>query len=177
MTAKHDSVTLYEGRHLSLLLRDRWEFASRKTNRPAVAIVAITDAGNVVLVEQFRVPVGRAVVELPAGLTGDLAGSESESLLDGAKRELLEETGYAANEWIELGRAFSSPGMTDEELVFFLARSLEIQTAGGGDGSESIRIHEVPVGDVVAWLRKNELSYDLKLFTGLYAAQPYLLAR
>lgn len=61
--------TLYQGRHLSLVARGHWEFATRAVRRPAVGIVAITDEGRVVLVEQLRPPVGERVIELPAGST------------------------------------------------------------------------------------------------------------
>jgi 8-oxo-dGTP pyrophosphatase MutT (NUDIX family) len=88
------ATSVYEGRHLSMFNRGGWEYAKRNTARPAVGIVAVTDDGKVVLVEQHRPPVGRNVIELPAGLSGDIAGSEEETLLEAAQRELLEETGY-----------------------------------------------------------------------------------
>jgi len=88
MADTNEMKVLYAGRHLTLISRGRWEFATRPVRRPAVGIVAITDDDLVVLVEQFRVPVDETVIELPAGLTGDVAGSEHESLLQSAKREL-----------------------------------------------------------------------------------------
>ncbi|MEQ9380064.1 MAG: NUDIX hydrolase, partial [Pirellulales bacterium] len=94
--------TVYKGSHLSMHKRGGWEYASRNTLKPAVGIVAVTDTGRVILVEQHRPPVGRSVIELPAGLSGDIAGSENEALLEAAKRELLEETGYVASRWSEL---------------------------------------------------------------------------
>jgi len=171
MAAENDSTTVYMGRHLSMLRRGKWEFATRNTKRPAVGIVAITDAGNVVLVEQYRPPVDQRVVELPAGLSGDIAGAEDEVLLEAAKRELLEETGYAAEEWTELGSGYSSPGLTDEEITLFLAKGLQKQATGGGVDSEDITIHEVPLQNVLEWLQKHNLQFDLKLLAGLYAAQ------
>jgi len=164
-------TTVYAGCHLSMVARGRWEFATRNTKQPAVGIVAITDAGNVVLVEQYRPPVGRRVVELPAGLAGDVAGTESESLVEAAKRELLEETGYAATRWTELGHGYSSPGLTDESIVLFLAEGLEKQGAGGGDEHENITIHEIALTGVRSWLQDSELHADLKLLAGLYLAQ------
>ena len=163
--------TLHAGRHLTLYARGGWEFVSRNTHRPAVGIVAITDDERIILVEQYRPPVGRRVVELPAGLAGDVVGQEGESLLIAAQRELLEETGYAASRWTELGTGYSSPGLTDESIVLFLAQGLQRREAGGGDGTESIRIHEVPLSEVTEWLAAHGAAVDLKLWAGLFAAQ------
>ncbi|HJS09165.1 MAG TPA: NUDIX hydrolase [Pirellulales bacterium] len=167
-------ATVYAGRHLSMVVRGDWEFATRNTKRPSVGIVAITNAGKIVLVEQYRPPVSRPVVELPAGLAGDVSGAENEALVEAAKRELLEETGYVAARWTELGSGYTSPGLTDESIVLFLAQGLTKQSAGGGDGSEQITIHEIPLEAVAGWLHANEHSLDLKLLAGLYAAQAYL---
>jgi ADP-ribose pyrophosphatase len=174
MTDQHELTVVHAGRHLSMVKRGDWEFVTRNTKKPAVGIVAITDDGKVVLVEQHRPPVGRRVVELPAGLSGDIAGAEDEALLEAAKRELLEETGYAAAQWVELGSGYTSPGLTDESVVLFLAQRLTKQSAGGGDGSEQITIHEIALDNVIGWLQANGLSLDLKLLAGLYAAQAYI---
>lgn len=162
---------LHAGRHVTLYARNAWEFVSRNTRRPAVGIVAITNDERIVLVEQYRPPVGRRVVELPAGLAGDIAGQEGESLLLAAQRELLEETGYAASRWTELGVGYSSPGLTDESIVLFLAEGLQRIEAGGGDGTESITIHEPPLANVGQWLATHGAAVDLKLWAGLFAAQ------
>jgi ADP-ribose pyrophosphatase len=174
MSDVNELTTVYAGRHLSMVVCGDWEFATRNTKRPSVGIVAITDAGRIVLVEQFRPPVGRTVVELPAGLAGDIADAKDEALVEAAKRELLEETGYVAAEWKALGGGFTSPGLTDESIVLFLARGLTKRGAGGGDGSEQITIHEIALDEVVGWLHQNELSLDLKLLAGLYATQAFL---
>lgn len=172
-----ESKTLYAGRHIWLLGRGRWEYVTRNTRRPAVGIVAITNDGNVVLVEQYRVPVGRKVFELPAGLAGDVAGAESETLVAAAQRELLEETGYMAKHWTELGSGYSSPGLTDESIVLFLAEGLEKQGPGGGDASEQISLHEVALHGVLPWLAERQAAADLKLLAALYAAQSHLRGR
>src|SRR6476469_4623571 len=135
MADTNEMKVLYAGRHLTLISRGRWEFATRPVRRPAVGIVAITDDDLVILVEQFRVPVEETVIELPAGLTGDVAGSEHESLLESAKRELCEETGYEAKHWTELSRGYSSPGLTDEMIVLCFAEGISKLGSGGGDGS------------------------------------------
>jgi ADP-ribose pyrophosphatase len=164
---------LHAGRHVSLVDRDGWEFVTRKTGRPAVGIVAVTDDDRVVLVEQFRPPVGANVIELPAGLAGDIAGAEQEPLVVAAQRELLEETGYAADRWTELGNGYSSPGLTDESIAFFLAEGLRRTGPGGGDGSESIELHEVPLSHLVAWLAERDAKIDIKLFAGVFAGQEH----
>lgn len=171
MTENSETKSIYEGTHLSMIRSGRWEFVTRKTARLAVAIVAITDSREIILVEQHRPPVGRAVVELPAGLVGDIAGLEDESLLDAARRELEEETGYTARCWKQLGRGYSSPGLTDETIVLFLASELEKSGPGGGDESESIVIHNVRIDEVTGWLAENNHAADLKLLTGLYLLQ------
>src|SRR3954465_6398844 len=123
--AREKLETLYAGKHLTLVATGNWEFVTRMTKNPAVAIVAITNDDQIVLVDQFRIPAGRRVIEIPAGLSGDTPGTEGEPLLESAKRELLEETGYKADRWTELGRGYSSPGLTDELIVIFLAEELE----------------------------------------------------
>lgn len=165
---------LYQGRHLSMFNRGGWEYATRNTARPAVGIVAVTDAGKVLLVEQYRPPIARKVIELPAGLSGDIVGAEDEALLDAAKRELLEETGYAAARWTELLNGYSSPGLTDESITLFLAEGLRREGPGGGDASEQITVHEVPLDEVLNWLRDRGAAADLKLLAGMLAAQAVL---
>ena len=166
--------TLYEGRHLSMLNQDGWEYASRSTSRPAVGVVAFTGAGEIVLVEQHRPPVGQTVTELPAGLSGDIAGSEDEPLLEAAKRELFEETGYVASSWSELVSCFTSPGLTDESITIFFAQGLDKEGPGGGDQSEKITVHEIPFDEVLPWLRTRGATADLKLLAGLFAASEHL---
>jgi len=87
----------------------------------AVAVVALDDAGHVLLIRQYRHPVGRQLWEIPAGLR-DVVG---EPLLATAQRELLEEAGYLAARWWVLADFFTSPGISTERLRIFLARGLE----------------------------------------------------
>ena len=169
-----EAKTMHEGRHLSMRSRGGWEYATRNIARSAVGIVAFTEAGNVVLVEQHRPPVVQNVIELPAGLSGDVVGKEDEALLEAAKRELLEETGYVAERWTELLTGYSSPGLTDESITLFLAEGLKKAGPGGGDKSEGISVHEVPQDDVLAWLKSKTAVADLKLLAGLFAASEHL---
>ena len=177
MAKNLQSEIVWKGRHLSMASRGSWEFATRNTAKPVVGIVALTNDQRVVLVEQYRPPIDGRIIELPAGLAGDIAGAEDESLIEAAKRELLEETGYSAQAWSELGTGYSSPGLTDESMVLYLAERLEKTGPGGGDASESIVIHEVPLGHIYDWLREKDLAVDLKLLAGVYAAQMHLEKR
>jgi ADP-ribose pyrophosphatase len=174
-TKSRDSspATIYAGRHLALRSRSGWEYVSRTTDRPAVGIVALTDDERVLLVEQFRPPAGQSVIELPAGLAGDLPGGKDEPLQVAAERELLEETGYRASRWTQLAAGYSSPGLADEQIVLFLAEGLSRVGPGGGDASEAIALHLVPLASVFDWLREQACPIDLKLLSGLYAAQQH----
>ncbi len=177
MHEQTDVAIVWKGRHLSIANRGGWEFAKRNIDKPAVGIVAITDDRKVVLVEQFRPPLNGNVIELPAGLSGDVQGAEQESLLSAAQRELLEETGYTAARWTELLHGYSSPGLTDESIVLFLAESLTKVSAGGGDGSERITLHEIPLESVFDWLLQTGCNSDLKLLAGLYAVEMHVRLR
>ena len=74
MSKELDVSTVYRGRHLSMARRGHWEFATRNTNKPAVGIVAVTDAGKVVLVEQYRPPVGQPGYRNPRRVGGRRGG-------------------------------------------------------------------------------------------------------
>lgn len=162
--------TLYAGRYLGLYDVNGWEYVSRQ-NAPAVAIlIAVNDAGQLLLVEQFRPPLQAATIELPAGLVGDL-DDPHEDLLKAAQRELLEETGYHSEELELLFTCPSSAGMSDEMISFVMAKKLQRMGPGGGDASENITVHEIPLADVARWLqdRINEgTPIDPKIYAALY---------
>lgn len=169
--------TLKEGRYLRLVVEDGWEWAERVNATGIVVIVAVAPsgdgAGNLLLVEQHRRPVGAQVIELPAGLAGD-HGDESEAMATAASRELEEETGYRAQTMEPLFEGPVSAGMTTEYLHWFLARGLERIGPGGGDASEDIVVHEVPLEEVESFLEARQATgtlVDPKVFAGLYAAR------
>lgn len=166
----NDIVRHYHGRYLGLVERDGWEYASR-TNAHAVAvIIPMTDAGELVLVEQYRIPVQGRTVELPAGLVGDGADPD-EPLEPAARRELLEETGYSAGTVRRVLECPSSAGLTDESITFFLATDLVRETDGGGDDSEDITVHHVPLDRIDDWLAarlRSGILLDPKVYTALY---------
>jgi len=175
-----DPLLLHEGRHLKLLARGHWEYAVRTVASGAVAIVAVTPDRRVVLVEQFRIPAERSVIEIPAGLVGDTSDTAGEPLLIAAQRELLEETGYESDAWSVLAEGYSSPGLTDESVTLYLAEEAYRTADGGGDHTEEIVVHEVPLDDADAWVAEQQAQgrgADLKLLAGLYLAERRLARR
>lgn len=167
----NDLVTLHTGRFLKLVKRGHWEYAERNNVTGVVGIVAVTTDQKLLLVEQMRIPVGCPVIELPAGLAGDIPGEEHEALATAAQRELEEETGYQAESFEYLTCGPSSAGLTSETLNLFLARGVKRVGAGGGDASENIVIHEIPLADVPAWLAQQAKAgklVDTKVYAGLY---------
>jgi len=168
------STLLCEGRHLRLLRRGHWEYAERAKASGAAVIVAVTDEGKLLLTEQFRPPVDRRVIELPAGLAGDLAGQEKERFTQAARRELLEETGYEAEHFVHLLTGPSSAGLTSELVSIFQATGLRRVSSGGGVEGENIIVHEVPLENLKSWLEKrinDGLLVDPKVFAGLWLAR------
>jgi len=128
----------------------------------AVVVAALNEAGEVIMVRQFRHPVGRVLLELPAGKLD--AGEEP---LACAKRELLEETGYEAEEWVPLYRFFSTPGFSTEEMHLFLATNLrkeEQQT----DDDEFIEVVTVPLKQTLEMIERGDVC-DAKSIVGLLA--------
>ena len=171
---KPQPETMCEGKYVRLVRQGKWEYAKRKGVSGIVGIVAVTNDRKLVLVEQERAPVGKRVIELPAGLAGDSAGHEREDLADAARRELLEETGYEAAELKRVAEGAASAGMTDEVITLFLARGLRKTGEGKGDGSEDLTLHEVPLDNAAAWLderAKQGKLIDLKVYGGLYFAR------
>jgi len=165
----------YHGRFLGMSERDHWEYAYRTNASGVVVIVPVTEAGELVLVEQYRVPVESRVMELPAGLVGDDA-DPGESLQQGAQRELIEETGFRAASFQELLTCPSTPGMSDEMVTIYFASGLQRVGSGGGDGSEDIIVHIVPLSEVEEWLEARlaeGILLDPKIYAGLFWANKY----
>ena len=163
-------ITHYQGRYLNLLERDGWEFASRSNSSGVVVLVAVTQDREIVLVEQFRTPIGKFVIELPAGLVGDL-DDNGETALVAAARELEEETGFQAATMEILLESPSSAGMSDEVVTFVMARGLHRTGPGGGDASESIQVHTIALDRVDGWLQEQTAAdkpLDPKIFAALY---------
>lgn len=162
--------TLGEGKFLRLVARGRWEFIERTRGPHAAVIVAATDEGELLLVEQWREAIGANVLELPAGLVGDLDDTD-EAAEVAAARELEEETGYRPAKLELLTSGPPSPGMASEIVTFFLASQLTHVGPGGGTPHEQITVHRVPLNMADRWLSAaatNGKIVDPKIFIGLY---------
>lgn len=162
---------LCEGRFVRLVRQGHWEHAERTRATGAVIVLAVTDAGALLLTEQLRIPLGVAAIELPAGLVGDEAGRAEESTAEAAHRELLEETGYAAERIEPLTAGPTSGGLSDEIVQLVRAHGLRRVHAGGGDNSERIVVHEVPLAECHDWLERQRAAgkaVDPKVYAALY---------
>ncbi len=133
----------------------------------AAIILPLFDDGAVLIERQFRYPVGQHFYELPAGKL-----EPDEAPIETAKRELLEETGYLAGEWRELGRLHPCIGYSDERIDFFLARKLEFKGAQPEEG-EFLETLRVPLAEAVEWIRRGRIT-DTKTILGLFWAEKLL---
>lgn len=154
---------VWQGRFITAKTRGKWEYVSRARGIKAAVILAVDD-GHVLLVEQYRVPLGAACLELPAGLIGD--ETEGESVECAAARELEEETGYRAARIETIGEFYSSPGMVSESFTLVRARGLEKVSEGGGTDGEDIIVHRVALTEVdsfIATKRAEGCGIDVKM--------------
>jgi ADP-ribose pyrophosphatase len=140
---------LWEGRYIAAKRRGKWEYVSRTKGVSAAVILAV-DEGHVLLVEQYRVPLGKYSLELPAGLIGD--ETQGEAAETAAARELEEETGYRPSRMTDLGYYYSSPGMVSEGFTLLRAEGLTKVSDGGGVEGEDIVVHRVKLDDIAAFI-------------------------
>jgi ADP-ribose pyrophosphatase len=170
MSSDDSKKIITVGKYVNLASRDGWEFVERKNISGIVGVLAVTDGNKILLIEQYRPPVNKIVFELPAGLAGDVPGTEGEDLAIAARRELLEETGYEARDMIRLVEGASSAGITDESVTLFRATGIRKTGPGGGDGNERLKLHEVPLPEVLDWLQARcaeGAAVDMKVYAGL----------
>lgn len=168
-----ESESLFESRWLGVHRIGHWEYVRRPHSNHCVGILAITPEDEIVLVEQFRIPVQARVIEIPAGIVGDEDEHRGESLAETAARELLEETGYRAASIHPLIETPTSAGLTSEIVHLFQAGGLVREHPGGGTGGEEILVHHVPLARLDAWLMERKaggLMIDFKIHAALRLA-------
>jgi ADP-ribose diphosphatase len=162
--------TEFEGKYLRMCVRGTWEYVERThAGGMATIIVAVTPDDRILFVEQFRVPLQKPTIELPAGLVGDIHADESLEL--SAARELEEETGWRPAHCEVMMVGPTSAGLTTERIAFVRATGLTKIHDGGGDASENITVHEVPVAQAPQWLARmmaEGYEMDPKLWAGLW---------
>jgi ADP-ribose pyrophosphatase len=154
---------MWQGRFITAKKRGKWEYVGRARGIKAAVILAVED-GQVLLVEQYRVPLGANCIELPAGLIGD--HDEGEDTLTSASRELEEETGYRAANLEIVGEFFSSPGMVSESFTLVRATGLTKVGDGGGVDGENIVVHRVALADLPSFVQAKRAAgcvVDVKL--------------
>lgn len=156
---------MWEGRFITTKRQGRWEYVSRSRGIRAAVILAI-DEGHVLLVEQYRVPLGKNCIELPAGLVGDHDDNGDEDASLAAVRELEEETGYRAGSMEDCGEFYSSPGMVSESFSLFKADDLSKVSEGGGVEGENIIVHRVALEELDNFIdrkRADGAAIDVRL--------------
>ena len=157
---------MWAGRFITAKTRGKWEYVTRSRGIRAAVILAVDEADHVLLVEQFRVPLGKPCLELPAGLIGDHDDVADEDAALAAARELEEETGYRAARIDVVGEFYSSPGMVSESFTLLAARDLTRVGPGGGVDGEDITVHRVPLDGLeqfIASARQRGLGIDVRL--------------
>lgn len=157
---------VWQGKFITTRKKGRWEYVSRARGIRAAVILAVDEQDHVILVEQFRVPLGRPCIELPAGLVGDHDSVRGEDAATAAARELEEETGYRAGRMDIVGEFYSSPGMVSESFTLLRARDLTKVGDGGGVDSENIIVHRVPlarIGEALSVWRDEGYAIDVKM--------------
>ena len=168
-----DTAVMYDGSFIKVrkdhvLLPDGQVHTREYIVHPgAVAVLAILDNGNLVMERQFRYPTQREYIELPAGKI-----DHGEDILVTAQRELLEETGYVAGEWIHLATVWPCIGYADERMEYFLARGLTHQGSQLDDG-ELLEVFELGLAEAIEWIRQGKIN-DSKTIVGLFWLEKHL---
>jgi len=170
------SVLLYKGRFLDFVEHD----VIIEANDPlpakrqffihpgGVCVVPMHDDGRIVLVKQFRKPLERVFLEIPAG---KIDPGETDTLNTG-KRELQEETGYTAKTWIKLGQIIPCPGYCTEILHLYLAKDLEAGSQNLDHG-EFVEVVELKIDEAIKMIHRNEIQ-DSKTINAIFMAKHYL---
>jgi ADP-ribose pyrophosphatase len=171
--AMSDAPTvLATGKFLRLVKKNGWEYVERIVSPSPVGIIAVTNDQKLLLIEQFRAPLASVIIEIPAGLVGDVEGQQGESWQLAAQRELLEETGYesTAVEFLTVGP--TSAGLTSETVRLVRATGLrKVHSGPLGDGHEQIKLIELPLNEARSWMTAQAAAgrlIDAKVFAALW---------
>lgn len=119
-------------------------------------VIPLTPEGNVVLIHQFRHGTEEVTIEVPGGLV-----DPGEAPIDTASRELMEETGYAAEEVIPIGKVTPNPAFLDNHCYSFLARGAKKVAEPQFEGSEDIAVSEVPLSAIPGMIKRAEITHSL----------------
>ncbi|MCX7192555.1 MAG: NUDIX hydrolase [Proteobacteria bacterium] len=137
------------------------------THPGAVAVLALLDNGNLIMERQYRYGPRREFFEIPAGKI-----DHGEDTLITGQRELLEETGYVASEWVHLTTTYPCIGYGDEKIEYYLARGLTLQGRNLDDG-EFLEVFELSLSDAIDWIRQGKID-DSKTIIGIFWLEKYL---
>jgi ADP-ribose pyrophosphatase len=168
-----DTTTVFRGKLLHVVSDQVSLSGGEKSVREyirhpgAAMIIAMPQAGVVTLVRQFRYPLGRHFIELPAGKI-----DEGEDALDAAKRELREETGLIGSDWRHLSTLHPCIGYSDERIELYLAGGLT-QASATPDEGEHLEVMHIPVAQALEWVRDGRIT-EAKAITGLLWADKIL---
>jgi ADP-ribose pyrophosphatase len=166
----------FRGRYLDVIWEDGAEYTHNRRCRGVVLVVPVTAAGEIVFIEQHRLPLKASVIEYPAGLVGDEQDCSDEDFETAARRELLEESGYESDRLEYLLRGPSSPGSSTEMVNFYLARNARRVGGGGGVAHERIHVHCIKLDVALAWLNERVAQgvlVDPRTILGVYLARAH----
>ncbi|KAA3659219.1 MAG: NUDIX hydrolase [Calditrichaeota bacterium] len=172
-----DATVHHRGEFLEFLEYQSKEYIHNVRAKGIVLVIPVTAEKEIILIEQYRIVLHNDVIEYPAGLAGDEVAYRDEAFVDAAKRELFEEAGYESNDITHLMAAPTSPGTSTEIVNYYLARDCRQTGQGGGDDTESIVVHKVPLLETFDWLEKKSragILIDPRVFTGLYFVNHFL---
>jgi ADP-ribose pyrophosphatase len=159
LVLRHDTVIGADGGH---------HLREVVVHRGGVAIVPLTANHEVVLVRQYRHAVGEALLEIPAGTLDRLDSGDIEDPDEAARRELAEEIGQTAGDWLKFGRFYTTPGFTTEAMHLYLARDLQpIEGYAGPEPDESLEIEQLPLDAALRLAGSGEIG-DAKTLVGLF---------
>jgi ADP-ribose pyrophosphatase len=133
----------------------------------AAVVIAQLDSGELIFERQFRYPLRRVMIEMPAGKI-----DPGEPPLDTAKRELIEETGYSASTWHHLGTMHLAIGYSDEHIEIFLAQGLK-HVGAKLDAEEFLEVFTLPLATALEWVREGKIT-DAKTLSALLWADKVL---